>query len=133
MAPGAVGDYLLQAAIALLHDEAPSSDATDWPQILGLYAVLQRISDSPVVALNRAVAAAMVHGPRAGLDLLGALDGDERLRGQHRLEAVRAHLLERAGEPQAAISHYRAAAEKTTSMPERDYLLRRAARLLPAG
>lgn len=133
MSSGSVGEYQLQAAIAALHDEAPRYEATDWPQILALYTVLQRMSDSPVVALNRAIATAMVDGPRAGLTLLAALDRDDRLAGGHRLLAVRAHLLERAGESQAAIPLYRAAAEKTTSTPERNYLLMRAARLSEAS
>ena len=87
------------------------------------------MSDNPMVALNHAVAVAMVHGPAAGLALLDVLDADGRLRGHHRLDAVRAHLLERAGRPAEAIAHYRAAAARTTNIPERDYLLDRAARL----
>src|SRR5262249_44151691 len=98
LARGAVGAYQLQAAVAALHDEAPRVEDTDWPQILVLYELLKRMSDNPVVALNHAVAAAMVHGPRAGLDLLRALDSDPRLSGHHRLHAVRAHLLELAGD-----------------------------------
>jgi predicted RNA polymerase sigma factor len=129
MSGGSIGEYQLQAAIAALHDQAPRTEDTDWPQILALYGVLQRMSDNPVVALNHAIATAEVAGPRAGLLLLEALDQDERLAGSHRLVAVRAHLLERAGEPQAAIALYRAAAGKTTSTPERNYLLMRAARL----
>jgi RNA polymerase sigma factor (sigma-70 family) len=126
---GSVGEYQLQAAIAAVHDEAPRAEDTDWPQILALYGVLKRMSDNPMVALNHAVAAAMVHGPNAGLELLAPLDDDERLAGHHRLDAVRAHLLERAGHREAAVSFYRAAAEKTTSVPERNYLTMRAARL----
>ena len=126
---GAAGEYQLQAAIAAVHDEAPRVEDTDWPQILALYGVLMRMSGNPMVALNHAVAAAMVHGPAAGLELLAPLDADERLRGHHRLAAVRAHLLERAGDRAAAVPLDRAAAEKTTSLPERHYLLRRAARL----
>jgi RNA polymerase sigma factor (sigma-70 family) len=129
MSSGSVGEYQLQAAIAALHDEAPRYEDTDWPQILALYCVLQGMSDSPIVALNHAIATAMVDGPRAGLAQLEALDQDERLAGSHRLLAVRAHLLERAGEPQAAVPLYRTAAAKTTSMPERNYLLMRAARI----
>jgi predicted RNA polymerase sigma factor len=128
-ASGSVGEYQLQAAIAALHDEAACAADTDWPQILALYGVLQRMTDNPVVALNHAIATAMVDGPRAGLALLETLDEDDRLAGSHRLVAVRAHLLERAGEPQAAIALYRAAAARTTSTPERNYLLMRAARL----
>ena len=129
---GSVGEYQLQAAIAAVHDEAPRAEDTDWPQILALYGVLKRLSDNPMVALNHAIAAAMVHGPQAGLDLLAPLDADDRLSGHHRLDAVRAHLLERAGQRAAAITLYRAAAEKTTSLPERDYLTMRAARLSAA-
>jgi RNA polymerase sigma factor (sigma-70 family) len=126
---GRVGPYQLQAAIAAVHDESPSAEETDWPQILALYGVLQRISDSPVVRLNRAVALAMVHGPQAGLLALAELDGDKRVADGHRLLAVRAHLLERAGELGGAIAAYRAAASRTTSTPERDYLRLRAAEL----
>jgi predicted RNA polymerase sigma factor len=101
---------------------------TDWPQILALYGMLKGMTDNPIVALNHAIAAAMVDGPQSGLQLLAALDGDERLRGSHRLDAVRAHLLERAGERDAAIALYREAASRTTSVPERNYLLMKAAR-----
>jgi predicted RNA polymerase sigma factor len=128
---GAVGPYQLQAAIAALHDEAPGAEDTDWPQILALYALLLRMSDNPMVRLNHAVAAAMVHGPAEGLALLKPLDDDARLSGHHRLAAVRAHLFELAGDREAAIAHYRLAAEQTTSTPERNYLLTQAARLNP--
>ena len=126
---GSVGPYQLQAAIAAVHDEAPRADDTDWPQILALYGLLKRMSDNPMVTLNHAIATAMVQGPAAGLDLLNALDADERLAGRHRLDAVRAHLFEMSGNPQAAIRHYRAAAGRTTSVPERNYLVTKAARL----
>ena len=126
---GSIGPYQLQAAIAAVHDEAATAAATDWPEILALYGLLERMSDNPMVMLNRAIALAMVQGPRAGLARLEALDADGRLAGSHRLEAVRAHLLEMAGDGAAAITHYRAAAEKTASAPERRYLLARAARL----
>ena len=129
LAKGSIGDYQLQAAIAAVHDEAPRAEDTDWPQILALYDLLKRMSPNPMVILNHAVAAAMVHGPSAGLDLLNALDGDTRLSGNHRLDAVRAHLYEMAGEQEAAITHYLAAANRTASLPERDYLLTQAARL----
>jgi RNA polymerase sigma factor (sigma-70 family) len=129
LAKGAVGAYQLQAAIAALHDEAASVEDTDWPQILALYDLLHRMSDNPMVALNRAIAAAMVHGPPAGLELLDALDADGRLRGHHRLDAVRAHLLELAGDRQGAIAHYQSAAALATSLPERNYLIEQAARL----
>ncbi|WP_024288614.1 RNA polymerase sigma factor [Cellulomonas sp. KRMCY2] len=131
LAKGAVGEYQLQAAIAAVHDEAPRAQDTDWPQILALYGLLVRISANPVVELNRAVAAAMVHGPAVGLELLTTLE--DRLAGHHRLDAVRGHLLEMAGEREAAIGHYRAAASGTTSTAERDYLTTRAARLAEAG
>jgi RNA polymerase sigma factor (sigma-70 family) len=126
---GSVGAYQLQAAVAALHDEAARAEDTDWPQILALYDLLKRMSDNPMVMLNHAIAAAMVHGPRAGLDLLDELDIDGRLAGHHRLYAVRAHLLELAGDHQAAIAHYRTAAGRTTSLPERNYLITQAARL----
>ncbi len=126
---GAVGPYQLQAAVAAVHDEAEAADDTDWPQILALYGLLRHMSDNPMVMLNQAIAAAMVHGPEKGLELLDALDADGRLRGHHRLDATRAHLLERAGQYEAAIAHYRAAAARTTSVPEQNYLLTRAAKL----
>jgi RNA polymerase sigma factor (sigma-70 family) len=124
-----IGPYQLQAAIAAVHDEAPSGDATDWPQILALYEVLERVSPGPVVTLNRAVALAMVNGPRAGLALLGTLDTNERMAHTHRLEAVRAHLLELAGDEVAARAAYQRAARMTASVPEQRYLALRAARL----
>ena len=125
---GAVGAYQMQAAIAAVHDEAASAEETDWPQILALYGVLLEMSDNPMVALNHAIAVAMVEGPAAGLARLDALAGDERLAGHYRLEAVRGHLLERAGDREKAREYYRRAAERTTSAPERDYLLMKAAR-----
>jgi RNA polymerase sigma factor (sigma-70 family) len=124
---GAVGEYQLQAAIAAVHDEAETADQTDWPQILALYGLLEQMTGNPMVKLNRAVAVAMVEGPAAGLALLEGLD--ERLAGHHRLDAVRAHLLEMDGDREAAITHYRTAAGRTTSVAERDYLLTRAAHL----
>jgi predicted RNA polymerase sigma factor len=124
-----VGPYQLQAAIAAVHDEAPSAKDTDWPQILALYEVLEHVSPGPVVTLNRAVAVAMVNGPRAGLALLGTLDEDERMAHNHRLYAVRGHLLEMAGEPVAARESYLRAARMTASLPEQRYLALRAARL----
>ena len=126
---GAVGPYQLQAAITAVHDEAAQAEETDWPQILALYTVLEYMADNPVVALNRAVALAMVNGPAAGLEQLDRLANDPRLRGHHRLDAVRAHLLEKSGEEALAVVHYRAAAGKTRSIPERDYLELKAARL----
>jgi predicted RNA polymerase sigma factor len=112
-----------------VHDEAADGADTDWPQILALYGVLEQVSPGPVVTLNRAVALAMVHGPRAGLALLGTLDDDARMAQHHRLDAVRAHLLELAGEPAAAREAYRRAAQLTASQPEQHYLTLRAARL----
>jgi RNA polymerase sigma factor (sigma-70 family) len=124
-----VGPYQLQAAIAAVHAEAAHAADTDWAQIVALYELLERISPNPMVTLNHAVAVAMVRGPRAGLDLLGSLDADDRLAGHHRLDAVRAHLLEMDGDHAAARSAYRTAARRTTSLPERRYLEERAARL----
>ncbi|MGH7613597.1 MAG: RNA polymerase sigma factor, partial [Gemmatimonadales bacterium] len=129
LSQGSVGEYQLQAAIAAVHDEAARAEDTDWPQIRALYGMLMRITDSPMVALNHAIATAMVEGPNAGLALLTPLQGDARLRGSHRLDAVRAHLLERAGEQEAAVRLYREAAAKTTSVPERNYLMMKAGRL----
>jgi RNA polymerase sigma factor (sigma-70 family) len=129
LARGAVGAYQLQAAIAACHDEAAHVDETDWPQIMALYGLLKRMSDNPMVALNYAVAAAMVHGPAAGLELLKPLDADARLAEHHRLPAVRGHLLEKAGDVPRAIEQYRLAARRTSSTPERNYLLMKAARL----
>ena len=126
---GLVGPYQLQAAIAAVHDEAPSAAETDWTEILALYEVLEEVSPGPVVTLNRAVAVAMVHGPRTGLAVLGTLDDDDRMARTHRLEAVRAHLLELAGDVEAAREAYRLAARRTASVPERRYLSLRAARL----
>jgi RNA polymerase sigma factor (sigma-70 family) len=126
---GPVGPYQLQAAIAAVHDEAATAADTDWPQILALYDVLQRVSPGPVVRLNRAVAVAMVHGPLAGLAELGALEDDERMARGHRLEAVRAHLLEMAGDRAGAVAAYRRAAKRAASIPEQHYLALQAARL----
>jgi RNA polymerase sigma factor (sigma-70 family) len=124
-----VGPYQLQAAIAALHDEAPTAEATDWPQILALYDVLAVVAPGPVVTLSRAVAVAMVYGPKAGLALLGTLDSDARMTHTHRLEAVRAHLLEQAGDNVGARESYLRAAAVTASLPEQRYLTVRAARL----
>ena len=126
---GSVGPYQLQAAIAAVHDEAARADDTDWPQILALYDLLRRMSDNPMVTLSHAIAAAMVHGATKGLELLDALKADARVADHHRLDAVRAHLLELAGDRKGAVRHYRAAAGKTGSLPERNYLLTQAARL----
>ena len=130
LAKGAAGPYQLQAAIAALHDEAESAKDTDWPQILALYELLKAMSDNPMVLLNHAIATAMVHGPGAGLTLVEELDG--RLAGHHRLDAVRAHLLEMTGDVAGAIEHFGLAARRTASVPERNYLLTQAARLREA-
>jgi RNA polymerase sigma factor (sigma-70 family) len=126
---GPTGPYQLQAAIAALHDEAPTADATDWPQILALYDLLMQIADSPVVALNHAVAVAMVYGPAAGLALVDELAADQRLASGHRLPMVRGHLLEMAGDIPAARESYLAAAQRAGSVPQQRYLNTRAARL----
>ena len=129
MTRGAVGSYLLQAAIAAVHDEAPRAEDTDWNEVVALYGVLMRLGDNPMIALNHAVAVAMARTPAAGLALLDELDRDPRINGHYRLDAVRAHLLERSGKLAAAIPFYEAAAEKTASTPERNYLLLKLARL----
>lgn len=124
---GAVGPYQLQAAIAAVHDETKRDADTDWPQILALYEMLKAMSGNPMVALNHAVAVAMVRGPAAGLQVLDLVEG---LKDHHRLYAVRGHLLEMMGDHEAAAQHYRSAAERTSSQPERDYLVLRAAMTL---
>jgi predicted RNA polymerase sigma factor len=129
LSKGSISAYQLQAAIAAVHAEAARVEETDWPQILTLYELLKRMSDNPMVVLNHAVAAAMVRGPAAGLALLLQLDQDGRLAGHHRLHAVRAYLLEMSRDPVGAIVHYKRAAERTTSLPERNYLLTQIARL----
>jgi RNA polymerase sigma factor (sigma-70 family) len=122
-----VGPYQLQAAIAAVHDAAPSPASTDWRQILGLYELLAAVAPGPMVTLNRVVAIAMVHGPAAGLVSLDAAGADPALAGHHRVAAVRAHLLELAGEADAARAAYLEAARLTLSTPERRYLESRAA------
>ncbi|HET6949351.1 MAG TPA: DUF6596 domain-containing protein, partial [Acidimicrobiales bacterium] len=129
LSTGPLGSYQLQAAIAAVHDEAPTAEVTDWPQILALYTLLQRVAPNPTVTLNRAVAVAMVQGPAAGLAVLDALSTDERISASHHLVSVRAHLLEMAGDHDAARASYQEAARRTTSEPERRHLLTRAARL----
>ena len=123
----AVGEYQLQAAIAALHDKAPTAEATDWPQILALYGLLDQMTGNPVVTLNRAVATAMVHGPSEGLSVLESAEA--ALKGHHHVDVVRAHLLELSGEQDAAAAHYAAAAARATSLPERDHLTKKAAEL----
>jgi RNA polymerase sigma factor (sigma-70 family) len=131
LASAPIGPYQLQAAIAAVHDEAPRAQDTDWRQILGLYELLHTIAPGPMVTLNRVVAVAMVHGPRAGLEQLATAEADPALAGHHRVHAVRAHLLDLAGDRQAARTHYELAARRTLSIPERRYLESRAARLAP--
>lgn len=128
LATAPIGPYQVQAAIAAVHARAPSTDETDWPQVLALYDLLERLAPGPVVSLNRAVAVGMVRGPRAGLD---ALDGVAPLPAGlvHRVLAVRGHLLELAGERPAAAAAFRESARLAESVPERRHLLRRAARL----
>jgi RNA polymerase sigma factor (sigma-70 family) len=123
-----LGPYQLQAAIAAVHAEAAQASDTDWRQILALYLVLERFTPTPIVRLNRAVATAMAHGPQAGLDLLASVESDSRTAAYHRLAAVRAHMLEMAGDFEAAQRNYLLAARRTTSLPERRYLELRAAR-----
>ena len=129
MRAGAVGPYQVQAAIAALHDEAASTDTTDWKQIVVLYDVLVEMMDGPMVRLTRAIAFAMVEGPEAGLAEIDGLGRDAKWAENYRIEAARAHLLERAGRAEEAIAAYRRAADRTASMPERNYLLVHAARL----
>jgi len=124
-----IGPYQVQAAIAAIHAESPSFQQTDWRQISQLYLVLQDIAPSPVVTLNQAVAVAMVDGAQAGLDVLATLDDDARMARNHRLPAVRAHLLEMAGDRAGAEEAYRTAARLTTSRLEQQYLEARALRL----
>jgi RNA polymerase sigma factor (sigma-70 family) len=126
---GTTGPYQLQAAIAAVHDEAPTAEATDWRQIMALYEVLMQASDNPMVALNYAVAVAMVRGPRVGLDVLEELKTDQRIAADHRLHAVRAHLLEMAGDRAAARETYQRAADRATNLAQQRYLHGRAARL----
>ena len=127
---GAVGEYQLQAAIAAVHDRAARAEDTEWGQILALYGLLEQMTGNPVVSLNRAVAAAMADGPSAGLAVLDSVDA--RMAGHYRLDAVRAHLLELAGDREGALAHYRAAASRTTSLPEQRHLAKQAARLRSA-
>lgn len=127
MSSGPIGEYQLQAAIAALHDQAVHAKDTDWPQILTLYGLLENMSGNPMVSLTRAVAVAMVYGPAIGLRLLEPLD--ERLAGHYRLDAVRGHLYEMLGDTRKAAEHYRAAASRTASIPERHYLIAKVARL----
>ena len=124
---GVIGPYRIQAAIAAVHDEAPSSEATDWPRIVALYELLVRTNESPMVALNHAVAVAMARGPAAGLELLCRFGEDRTLGADHRFHAVRAHLLEMSGDVQAARDAYEAAAQRATNLAQQRYLRSRAA------
>jgi RNA polymerase sigma factor (sigma-70 family) len=126
---GPVGPYQLQAAIAAVHDEAPSAEETDWPQIVALYEVLLQLTDNPMVALNHVVAVAMARGAAEGLELLSRIEGDERIAADHRLFAVRAHLLEMSGEAAEARAAYEEAATRASSLPQQRYLNARATRL----
>ena len=126
---GPIGPYQLQAAIAAVHDEAESYEATDWPQIAALYGVLLRLDDSPVVALNHAVAVSMVAGPPAGLALVQRLGADARVNADRRFHAVRGHLLEMAGDRAAAVEAYRAAARAATNLQQQRYLNQQITRL----
>ena len=129
LASPALGPYQLQAAIAATHADAAAAAETNWRQVHALYLILERIAPNPMVTLNRAIALAETEGPRAGLALLSALDGDERMAGHHRLLSVRAHLLEKAGDRAGAYQHYRRAAKATASMAEQRYLESRASRV----
>ncbi len=130
---GPAGPYQLQAAIAAVHDEAASAEATDWPQIAALYEVLLRLDDNPVVALNHAVAVSMTTGPRAGLELLRQLAADPRINADRRFHAVRAHLLETIGEHAEALDAYRAAARAATNLQQQRYLNQQISRLARHG
>jgi len=133
LASPALGPYQLQAAIAATHADAATAQETNWAQVHALYLILERIAPNPVVTLNRAVALAQTQGPRAGLALLSTLDADERMAGHHRLLSVRAHLLEKAGDPAGAYEHYRRAAKATASIAEQRYLQARASRVRPGA
>lgn len=130
---GPTGPYQLQAAIAALHDEAESSEATDWAQIAALYGVLLHLEDNPVVALNHAVAVAMATGPVAALDLLERLENDRRINADRRFYAVRAHLLEQKGDRDGALAAYQEAVGRATNLEQQRYLNRQIARLQGGG
>ena len=133
LSAGMVGPFQLQAAIAAVHAEAPSTAQTDWRQITVLYELLERIAPNPVFTLNRAVAVGMLRGPAAGLKLLAEAERDDRLASSHRVAAVRGHLLELAGDAAGAAAAYETAARLTTSLPEREYLRQRAAGVARGG
>jgi predicted RNA polymerase sigma factor len=125
LAEGRIGPYQLQAAIAAVHDESPRAEDTDWAQILALYETLDHVAPNPMATINEAVAVAMVRGPAAGLELLGTVANDERVADHHLLHAVRAHILDMAGDNDGAASGFAAAARRTASIPEKRYLTRR--------
>jgi RNA polymerase sigma factor (sigma-70 family) len=129
LARPSLGPYQLQATIAATHANAPRAEETNWRQIHALYRILERIAPNPIVTLNRAVALAEIEGPQAGLKLLATLDADTRIADHHRLHAVRAHLLEEAGDLPAARKNYQRAARATLSLTEQRYLKSRASRL----
>jgi RNA polymerase sigma factor (sigma-70 family) len=131
LAGPSLGPYQLQAAIAATHADAATAEETNWTQVHALYLILERIAPNPMVTLNRAIALAETEGPQAGLALLSALDGDERMARHHRLLSVRAHLLEKTGDPAGAYDHYRRAAKATASLAEQRYLESRASRVRP--
>lgn len=128
LAGAPVGPYQVQAAIAAVHAEAPSVAETDWAQVLALYDLLERLAPGPAVTLNRAVAVGEVHGPRTALAVVDDLARGS-MAGHHRVDAVRGHLLEAAGDRAAAAAAFRAAAREAGSEPERRHLLRRTARM----
>ena len=130
---GPIGAYQLQAAIAAVHDEAAGSEETDWAEVLALYETLDRVSPNPMATVNRAVAAGMVQGPRAGLDLLATVESDDRIADHHLLYAVRGHLLDRSGDPLGAAEAFTQAARRTGSSPEKRYLAGRARDLRARG
>jgi RNA polymerase sigma factor (sigma-70 family) len=130
LARAPIGPYQLQAAIAAVHDEAVRAEETDWRQILGLYELLHSLAPGPMVTLSRIVAVAMVDGPRAGLEQLAKAESDHVLAGHYRVDAVRAHLLDLAGDHEAARAYYRLAARRTLSLPEQRYLESRAGHVI---
>ncbi len=131
LARTAVGPYQVQAAIAAVHDEATTASDTDWEEILGLYDLLDRLQPGPMVTLNRIVAVAQVDGPMLALALLAGAESAPGLVGHYRVDVVRAHLLEQAGDREAACEAFRSAARSTLSIPEQRYLEQQAARLAP--
>jgi RNA polymerase sigma factor (sigma-70 family) len=127
---GPLGSYQLQAAIAAVHDEAEHVDDTDWPQVLALYELLDRVSPNPMATLNRAIAVAMVRGTQSGLDLLATLNEDRRVSEHHLFYAVKGHLLDMAGSQDSAREAFEIAARRTTSLPEKRYLYKRSQKVV---